>query len=104
MADFGSQAVICRALGITFPDDPIIAEEDAEELGKSGNTAVLDEVVALGASTAGSTPMAIPPRPRSANGSTGGEAASIATGSGQLIRSMEPKAFSATSSTPWLWR
>src|SRR5271165_1080635 len=45
VADFGSQAVICRALGITFPDDPIIAEEDAEELGRSGNTAILDEVV-----------------------------------------------------------
>src|SRR5271166_5936585 len=46
VADFGSQAVICRALGITFPDDPIIAEEDAEELGRSGNTALLNEVVA----------------------------------------------------------
>jgi len=45
VADFGSQAVICRALAIAFPDDPVIAEEDAEELGKSGNTAILDEVV-----------------------------------------------------------
>ena len=45
VADFGSQAVICRALGIAFPDDPVIAEEDAEDLGRSGNTAVLDEVV-----------------------------------------------------------
>ena len=45
VADFGSQAVICRALGIAFPDDPVIAEEDAEELGRSANTAVLDEVV-----------------------------------------------------------
>src|SRR5271165_897737 len=27
VADFGSQAVICRALGIAFPDDPVIAEE-----------------------------------------------------------------------------
>src|SRR6516165_5769562 len=47
IADFGSQAVICRALGITFPSDPVIAEEDAEDLRKSGNTALLDEVVAL---------------------------------------------------------
>jgi 3'(2'), 5'-bisphosphate nucleotidase len=47
VADFGSQAVICRVLGITFPGDPIIAEEDAEELDKSGNAALLDEVVAL---------------------------------------------------------
>ena len=46
VADFGSQAVICRALGIAFPDDPVIAEEDAEELGRSENTALLDEVVA----------------------------------------------------------
>ncbi|MGD0043577.1 MAG: 3'(2'),5'-bisphosphate nucleotidase, partial [Isosphaeraceae bacterium] len=45
VADFGSQAVICRALGIAFPDDPVIAEEDAAELGRSGNPAVLDEVV-----------------------------------------------------------
>jgi 3'(2'), 5'-bisphosphate nucleotidase len=45
VADFGSQAVICRALEIAFPDDPVIAEEDAEELGRSANTAVLDEVV-----------------------------------------------------------
>ena len=45
VADFGSQAVICRALGIAFPDDPVIAEEDSEELGRSGNTAILEEVV-----------------------------------------------------------
>jgi len=45
VADFGSQAVICRALGIAFPDDPVIAEEDAAELGRSGNPAVFDEVV-----------------------------------------------------------
>jgi len=45
VADFGSQAVICRALEIAFPDDPVIAEEDAEQLRKSDNTAILDEVV-----------------------------------------------------------
>ena len=45
VADFGSQAVVCRALGIAFPDDPVIAEEDAAELGRWGNPAVLDEVV-----------------------------------------------------------
>ncbi len=46
VADFGSQAVICRALGMTFPDDPIIAEEDAAELADPKNAAILDEVVA----------------------------------------------------------
>ncbi len=46
VADFGSQAVICRALEIAFPDDPVIAEEDAEELGRSRHAAILDEVVA----------------------------------------------------------
>ena len=29
VADFGSQALICRALAEAFPDDPVIAEEDA---------------------------------------------------------------------------
>ena len=29
VADFGSQALICRALIESFPDDPVIAEEDA---------------------------------------------------------------------------
>ncbi|WP_013320593.1 3'(2'),5'-bisphosphate nucleotidase [Gloeothece verrucosa] len=29
IADFGSQAIICQGLSVAFPDDPIIAEEDA---------------------------------------------------------------------------
>ena len=32
VADFGSQALICRELAEAFPDDPVIAEEDAAEL------------------------------------------------------------------------
>ena len=32
VADFGSQALICRTLAEAFPDDPVIAEEDAAEL------------------------------------------------------------------------
>ena len=32
VADFGSQALICRALAEAFPHDPVIAEEDALEL------------------------------------------------------------------------
>ena len=45
VADFGSQAVICRALREAFPDDPIIAEEDSAELRQPGNAALLDQVV-----------------------------------------------------------
>ena len=32
VADFGSQALICRALAEAFPDDPIVGEEDAAML------------------------------------------------------------------------
>src|SRR6516165_9337888 len=45
VADFGSQAVICRALAEAFPDDPIIAEEDSSELRRAENAAILDRVV-----------------------------------------------------------
>ena len=45
VADFGSQALICRALAEAFPDDPIIAEEDAAELRQAGNAAILDQVL-----------------------------------------------------------
>ncbi|MFI5459436.1 MAG: 3'(2'),5'-bisphosphate nucleotidase [Isosphaerales bacterium] len=45
VADFGSQALICRALGEAFPEDPVIAEEDAVELRRPASAAVLDQVV-----------------------------------------------------------
>ena len=32
IADYGSQALVCRALGQVFPNDPIVGEEDAKEL------------------------------------------------------------------------
>lgn len=32
VADFGAQAVICRAIAAAFPNDPIVGEEDAAEL------------------------------------------------------------------------
>jgi 3'(2'), 5'-bisphosphate nucleotidase len=32
VADFASQAVICRALGAAFPDLPVVGEEDSAEL------------------------------------------------------------------------
>jgi len=44
IADFGSQAVICRILGGTFPRDPIVAEEDSQELTRPENGGILKEV------------------------------------------------------------
>lgn len=32
VADYGSQALICKALAESFPDDPVVGEEDATEL------------------------------------------------------------------------
>jgi 3'(2'), 5'-bisphosphate nucleotidase len=45
VADFGSQALIGRTLAAAFPDDPLIAEEDAADLGRPENTGLLAEVV-----------------------------------------------------------
>ncbi len=45
VADFASQAVICKALADAFPQDPIVGEEDAKELREPGNAALLDSVV-----------------------------------------------------------
>ncbi len=45
VADFASQAVVCRALADAFPGDPIVGEEDAKALRESGNVARLDSVV-----------------------------------------------------------
>jgi 3'(2'), 5'-bisphosphate nucleotidase len=45
VADFGSQALVSSALGEAFPADPIIAEEDALELGRPENAAVLEQVL-----------------------------------------------------------
>lgn len=46
VADFASQAVVCRALQEAFPADPIIAEEDSAELKEPGNAGLLDQVAA----------------------------------------------------------
>jgi len=50
VADFGSQAVICRALREAFPEDPVIGEEDSTALRTDANAEVrrqlLDEVCA----------------------------------------------------------
>ena len=45
VADFGSQALICRTLAEAFPDDPVIAEEDAAELKGPKNAAILADVL-----------------------------------------------------------
>src|SRR5690606_21383729 len=46
VADYGSQALICRKLGEKFPGDPIMAEEDAKALREPENHAVLNRMVA----------------------------------------------------------
>lgn len=44
IADFGSQALICRRLLATFPQDAIVGEEDATDLRKPDNAATLAQV------------------------------------------------------------
>jgi len=45
VADYGSQALICRALGAAYPADPIIGEETAELLRRRDNASLLERVV-----------------------------------------------------------
>lgn len=45
IADFSSQAVICRELLQEFPADPVIGEEDAAELKESENQEFLEKIV-----------------------------------------------------------
>ena len=55
IADYASQAVICKSLRDAFPDDPIVAEEDARELRSGDNNAfcasIFAEVSASGLET-----------------------------------------------------
>ncbi len=44
VADYGSQAVICKILHDSFPDDPIVAEEDSKELSKPEHAEILSQV------------------------------------------------------------
>ncbi len=46
IADFGSQALICRDLMLAFPEDPVIGEEGADELRAESGTEFLERVVA----------------------------------------------------------
>ncbi|GIV60353.1 MAG: 3'(2'),5'-bisphosphate nucleotidase [Rhodothermaceae bacterium] len=45
VADYGSQALVCRMLAEAFPEDPVIAEEDAAALRRPENAATLEKVV-----------------------------------------------------------
>jgi 3'(2'), 5'-bisphosphate nucleotidase len=47
VADYGSQAVVCHALAQAFPQDIIVAEEGAAELGTPQNQAELAKVVSF---------------------------------------------------------
>jgi 3'(2'), 5'-bisphosphate nucleotidase len=44
VADFGSQAIVCKHLKEKFPNDVIIAEEDSEDLKKPDHSKVLEQV------------------------------------------------------------
>jgi 3'(2'), 5'-bisphosphate nucleotidase len=44
VADFGSQAVICKLIKEKFPDDIIVAEEDSTELRGPGRSKTLEQV------------------------------------------------------------
>jgi 3'(2'), 5'-bisphosphate nucleotidase len=46
VADFGSQAIVCRRVGDAFPDDPIIAEEDSSALSEEANAAIAGRLMA----------------------------------------------------------
>ncbi|MBW2059492.1 MAG: 3'(2'),5'-bisphosphate nucleotidase [Deltaproteobacteria bacterium] len=45
VADFGSQALICKTLKEEFPHDPVVAEEDSQELFKPEHSVTLGQVV-----------------------------------------------------------
>ena len=45
VADYGSQALICRVLQQTFPADPVIGEEGAAELRQPGGAEFLNRAV-----------------------------------------------------------
>jgi 3'(2'), 5'-bisphosphate nucleotidase len=44
IADYGSQAIICKLVKEVFPGDTIVAEEDSEELKKPTHSAILQQV------------------------------------------------------------
>lgn len=47
VADFGAQALVCRALAESFPADPVMGEEGSAALRAAGGEALLARVAAL---------------------------------------------------------
>lgn len=45
IADFGSQALVCRTIDMHFPADPVIGEEDAAMLRADGNGPIVESVL-----------------------------------------------------------
>ncbi len=44
IADYGSQAIICKMIRERFPDDTIVAEEDSKELRRPDHSKILEQV------------------------------------------------------------
>jgi 3'(2'), 5'-bisphosphate nucleotidase len=44
IADFGSQALVCKHIIAAFPNDPIVGEEDAGDLRRAENVQILNQV------------------------------------------------------------
>jgi 3'(2'), 5'-bisphosphate nucleotidase len=44
IADYGSQAILCKLIRERFPHDAIIAEEDSEELRRPDRSKILDQI------------------------------------------------------------
>tara|TARA_B100000809_G_scaffold220842_1_gene228770 strand:+ start:183 stop:1166 length:984 start_codon:yes stop_codon:yes gene_type:complete len=44
IADFGSQALVCRSLAADFPNDPVVGEEDAQTLRQPEQADFLDRI------------------------------------------------------------
>jgi 3'(2'), 5'-bisphosphate nucleotidase len=44
IADYGSQAIICKLIRERFPHDTIVAEEDSKELRKADRSKILEQV------------------------------------------------------------
>jgi 3'(2'), 5'-bisphosphate nucleotidase len=44
IADYGSQAIICKSIKEAFPDDSVVAEEDSAELRKPDHSNILMQV------------------------------------------------------------
>ncbi len=60
VADYGSQAVVCQTLAETFPDDPVVGEEDATALREATAANYLAQVTTyVQASIPSATPEAV---------------------------------------------